>query len=426
VSQRFFDAIFDPSTGRISLPVNGDFLRAVEVAHSEGLRGAGRTVAILDSGFDMSIESLRAAALETSVTSVETVEGHGRHGTVVALLVRWIAPDARLLLLDVGMTGNPKRSELAAALQTAFAEKVDVVNASLEFTARAAERAASGMDPEQAGDSRPFVDQVPDMTRSMLRAAGAGLGTECLPPCAICAALIDKPDGSVVVSAAGNDADADPVCPSCNAKVIGTGFERQRHVLVDGGDVTVRGFPTSFSQNYFVELSIPQPDGFDGTSFAAPLISGMLAISSDERTGSEEMVWFPTALAPAAAALNLFAEMPADRGEEDRARLASAALAGYQIVADCCPPEHQHWLPGAARACGWCAWCMTDWYRDYSALLIGTGQADIARNVAGLGSTVNPRSPEIAGNMAVACTRLAAAEAEGSVEHEQLLGEAAR
>lgn len=420
-SQRFFEAIFDPSAGGVSLPVNGDFLRAAEVAHREGLRGAGRTVAVLDSGFDMTIKSLRDAALETSVTSIDTVKRRGHHGTVVALLIRWIAPDARLLLLDIGLAGTPKRSQMAAALRKAFGDNADVVNVSLEFRSRLPERAASRMESsDEAGHS-----QVAGTTRSLLEAAAAGFGRECLSPCAICEALADEPVGAVVVSAAGNDANADPVCPSCNVKVIGAGFERQSHVLVDGVDLIVRAHPSSFSQNYFAELSIPQPVGFDGTSFAAPLVSGMLAALSEEHERFPEMIWLPTALTPATAANNLHREMQQSGHGNDAAEVARVALAEYQAAAELCPREHQHWLPGSERACAFCAWCMTDWYRDYSALLIRTGNLEIARNVAGLGSIVNPQSPEITGNLAVACNQLADAARPGTAERDRLRSEAA-
>ena len=424
-SQRFFDSVFDRLSGTIPPPLNGDFSNAVGVAHGEGLRGAGQLVAILDSGFDMTIESLRESSHDASVTNAATVEWRGRHGTVVALLVRAIAPQAKLLLIDVGVEVNPTRARLASALRAAFAEHADVVNISLEFTARLEAQVESGPRSEQAGDASPFWEQVPVLTESILEHAGAGFGVGCSSPCAICATLADKPRSTAIVSAAGNSADEDPVCPSCHAKVIGSGFEGQVHALVNEGDLLVRSLPIGFSQNPFVELSVPQPEGFTGTSFAAPLIAGLLAALNRERMRFGEMLWFPTAMMPASVAHDLRRKIPETGDQEEGAALVSAAYRGYQVVGEHCPAEHQHWLQSTARACAWCAWCMTDWYRDFSTLLIHTGRVDIGRDVASTGSAVNPRSPAIAGNLAVAYRHLADAP-ERTVERNELLGEAVK
>ncbi len=97
-----------------------------------GFTGYGRSVAVIDAGFD-GYEAELGAGLPDSVTvrsfrGDEDLEAGTDHGLRAAELVHGVAPNASLYLVNFGTT-----SELSAAVDYLIAEGVDVVSFSLGF-----------------------------------------------------------------------------------------------------------------------------------------------------------------------------------------------------------------------------------------------------------------------------------------------------
>ena len=101
-------------------------------------------------------------------------------------------------------------------------------------------------------------------------------GARCGFPCPICDALGAVPASTLVVSASGNwDAQT---CPACFDRVVGVGFHRTGRVEVGGSVFRTSELPVSKGPVGRAELLVEEPPGFVGTSFAAPLLSGLGAL----------------------------------------------------------------------------------------------------------------------------------------------------
>jgi subtilisin family serine protease len=110
----------------------------LEEAHRAG-RGAGTTVAILDTGLDVDHPALAGAEVRRGVDLVEggaagtgwSDPGPG-HGTAVASLVHLVAPDASLLPIRVlDHDGRGSLATLILGIELATEAGVDVINLSL-------------------------------------------------------------------------------------------------------------------------------------------------------------------------------------------------------------------------------------------------------------------------------------------------------
>ncbi|MEO1574050.1 MAG: hypothetical protein AAFU65_03730, partial [Pseudomonadota bacterium] len=88
---------------------------AVDDAHRRDYRGQGKTLAIIDGGFDRAYPALRqfADVIDQPRTGHATTRAHG---SAVALLAHSVAPDARLLLYGVDDNGRLSRDRMLAAI----------------------------------------------------------------------------------------------------------------------------------------------------------------------------------------------------------------------------------------------------------------------------------------------------------------------
>jgi hypothetical protein len=399
-SEEFLAAVYRPGEPVLSIERRHSYWQGVRVAHDKGQRGAGSTVAIIDTEFDLRIQSLADAALPASHAPSVINSRWGRHGTAVALLVSEAAPEARLLLLDAWPGAELQRSDVAQAIRSAVAAHVDVINLSLEF--------------ESPCDSAPgldlvFRDAVPDRA-TFLRGLDSWIAASdpytpggC--PCEICIALAEVPDDTLIVTAGGNH-DI-PICPACFTRSLGVGFLVTGQTSLDGGDVETYALPPN-EQNSRTEVFIPQPPGFGYTSFAAPLVSGLAATMSDSGSLSA-LVRMPSALIPLLRLLGQFRE----RNELPPPDVAATLVAGFELVGEIYPEAHRHWLDPEPAACGPCSAFAVNWYRNYASLLIALGDPGMVR-VSAWGSAVAPRNPGTWMNQGTAVARRARASGEAT------------
>jgi len=203
---------------------------------------ASRRVGLVDSGIDRRHASLRGANVQG--WGCEGKESPSPHGTAVASLLvgrdaafRGAAPGAALYAADIycGQAVGGAVENLALALAWMARENVAVVNVSLVGPAnRMLERAVTALNQR----------------------------------------------GHLIVAAVGNDGPAaPPLYPASYAGVVGvTGITPTRRVLPEAaqGLQVMLAAPGS-------ELAVARPGGgyvvARGTSFAAPLVAGLLAES---------------------------------------------------------------------------------------------------------------------------------------------------
>lgn len=180
--------------------------------------GSGVTVAVLDSGVDVSHPQLRGANIDSG-TDVLRGKGNGRydcvgHGTAVASLIvaqkvrgvgfQGLAYDARLLPVIVGEPGNGSSDEatvtparLAKAINWAVSHHADVINLSLPLyqdhpaVSRAIDRAtannvvvvaavgdeATPADPDRGIRANPGRTPYPAMRTSVIGVSAVTAGT---------------------------------------------------------------------------------------------------------------------------------------------------------------------------------------------------------------------------------------------------------
>lgn len=105
-------------------------MTGAETWHGQGWRGAGRSVAVLDLGFQgyaaLLGGELPADTVAHSLRANGDIEAGTAHGTACAEIVHDMAPDARLHLVNLSTD-----IEFAAAVEYVRAQGVDVVSSSL-------------------------------------------------------------------------------------------------------------------------------------------------------------------------------------------------------------------------------------------------------------------------------------------------------
>lgn len=246
----------------------------VEAAWARGLRGQGVTIAVLDTGVDLTHPDLAASVLPGADLVAQTgcAQDDTGHGTAVAGVAAaagangvggsGVAPEARILPLKVNQPGTLgiDRAAATAALRLAVARGAKVINMSF-------------------GGLTGLVDDHSDFVEALEDAARAGVvlvasaGNDSAPLCASPAA---KP---VVVCVASSDRQGLPA-NSSNFPIRAGGIA----VRAPGGSFVVR----SCDEWILAPMDRAHPfgncvggDGFGhaiGTSFAAPHVAGLAAV----------------------------------------------------------------------------------------------------------------------------------------------------
>ena len=418
----FFDRVFDRQTGQLRIERRGPFWDAVATAARREGAGVGRLVAVIDYGFDLGVDELRRNIHPSSVTNDEALGVSDHHGTVVALLIRAVAPDVQLLLIDAWSVEHAAfpSQVVADAIRTARRLGADVINLSCEFATECPLRDETWRRPEMLEDPAPPLDEFLQQVTGYVENAEPYSGRRCPTVCDVCEALTGLTDTILVTAAAGNFTTA--ACPACVRKVVGTGFVASRRVEVDGRVVAVSNLARRHEGLPRYELLVDEPDGMDGTSFAAPLACGFGALLANpvELADMARLSW---ALQPVTGLLVL-------HSVTDPALLPDGAPStvhqGLLRIADALPRSHRHFDDDmTTEPCGICALILVPWYLAFVAMLVTTGAAHHAAPIARISAVLAPDSAPIWGNYGLATRRLAE-ETSDPQEQAALRAEAQR
>jgi len=245
------EGVFQP------MPANSDLLRAVKIDVAQARAphlGQGVVIAVIDSGIDLAHPMLKGALLPgrdfvdndlgPSEEGTDSDAAYG-HGTAVASILRQVAPEAKLLPLRVlSPDDSGKARNVANAIRFAVDQGVQIIHLSIAASvSNEGVRAAL-----QAAVSRGIL---------VVAACGNDGSAQCEAP----ANALDgkNPLGRYGVSVSA--ANADGTFPSWSTR---------------GGEVRAPGVAvqTAYPQNRLVAAS--------GSSFAAPLVTGALALALSE------------------------------------------------------------------------------------------------------------------------------------------------
>jgi hypothetical protein len=418
-TQSFWETVFDPSTGQLRLARRGRIWDAVAVASRTGATGTGRCIAVIDVGFDQTVAELQRNIHPASRVRQDTIVPGGRHGTVVALLARAVAPEAQLLLIDACGTApaskDLRQRDVAEAIRAASAAKADVVNLSLQFPTRAAIDDGRWIDHDVLSTVAPPREAFLAQVDAWIAHRDIYADARCRTYCPICNALEKVPDTTVVVAAAGNEFEA--TCPACFRRVVGTGFESTTTVERDGVVVTVRGLPQTTTLQLRAELVVEEPPGFLGTSFAAPLISGLAALLPSPGDVAD-MAWLANAMTPLLQIAGIHRATPS---RDIPLGAADTVLQGLSRFAEAVPERHQHWKqPFVAEPCAICALLMVDWFDAYTSHLLWRRADEQALGFARIAAMLAPDVASVNGNLGEAHRRAAEAAPDPGQRREHL------
>jgi hypothetical protein len=270
------------------LPRQGEFWDAVALAHGLGRRGAGRRIAVIDSGFDLTIPALLEQRVMGSI-GVEPTE----HGSVVALLVHEVAPESELLLYTTTGDGEVNAWLVADAIRDAAEHGADIINLSLgkpypllEVADRevlSSLMAGISQAPGDPGEATSTADALLGQLAARLAAGGWRQLIKALPDNPISQAVeFAAQRGATIVSASGNDADAVFV-PAALPSVLSIGFQTVGRTTGEGMQKAMSLPPAGYSQSKFADFMVTQPQSVLGSSFATPLLAGFCALMQDPR-----------------------------------------------------------------------------------------------------------------------------------------------
>lgn len=415
-AQALLRNVFDLASETFQLDQSGTYWQSVETARQLNATGRGRRVAVIDAGFDMSVARLASVSSPISVTTKANLDRHGRHGTLVALLINEVAPEAELLLIDVAPGSKVDKSRLAEALDMANTSRADIINMSVEFQSDNVRRNKPWMDLEALGFFNPDRDHFVDQVRHWNEDSEPYENERCAAPCPTCEALEKVAPSVLVVAAAGNFMSSS--CPACFIRTVGVGFVTEQSSERDGRRVNSQTPVDAEHQNFMGEINLPAPPGLEETSFAAPMLSGFAALL-DEPTDAESMVRLGTGLTPILALANNLAVAAAENTEIP-GEAPMTLEAGFLEFAEACPVRHRHWNEESPEPCPACALFMIEWYKALVSFWVNTSNHQ-APAFAQLACTLAPHSPEAAGNLGAAIyweTRRA--QLEPNAKHELL------
>ncbi len=387
------------------LPRIGEFWDAVDIAHSLGRHGDGHVIAVVDDGFDLSIPALAAQTLMGNADQVVP----SAHGTVVALLILAVAPDARLLLFPTALGGKWDPVVIQRALYDVERTPTSIVNLSLGAAVPASSVIASDEFlqrlepwPEMSEEDLPFwISQgMGELNgwRDLVRPPSPSIFTGPI------AAL--QRSGRTVVAATGN-ARGYIFDPAFRESVISASFKRIDRTIGSGMEEAVVKEPT-YSQSEISDFGITQPAGVLGSSFAAPLISGFAALvasQSDLRSYSEV-----ARLAGLAEQLMVSLPQGARAWSERRDGVVDELfLKAVRAV------PHWHSCEGGRGPCPECALFAVSAFVNYGLFKLNWGDLEGAELLLGPAERFAPTNPHAAANLGmVYALRARQAQAAGN------------
>lgn len=384
---RFLDRIFDSDSETVTIERSSRLWDAVESAHAAGRRGSGRIVGILDTDFDLSVNRL-AARHDRRVTAPPSRPA--RHGTAVALLVSEIAPEATLQLFDVRPGRFLHQRNVVDAVVKARDAGSEVLNLSLGFTTPGSGGPVTDLDPFDIVDVEHPGEDTNALVERYLHTASLFPSGRCTRPCTVCDSF-DSPDSSTMtLIAAGGNSDA-TLCPAVHRRCVGAGFEvisRSAH----GDNLALAAGLPAHEQSARCEFVLPLPAGFEATSFAAPLLTGVCAL--DDPTGDLEYMMRVSLVNSLIVMRHRSLEQRAERGDATSSQ-GWAVNAAYRHLLSLVPPTHRHWERGDDPPCTLCALTVLDAYRGISQTFGSLGHHQYALDWAHVGRRICPLDPDV-------------------------------
>lgn len=381
---------YDSANNTWKLPRTGEFWQAVELARQRGRDGAGQTIAVVDDGFDMAIPALSRHSLLPHIVEPQPFT----HGTVVALLILAVAPGARLLLYPTRTAAGWDAHAITRALQAIAQTDAAIVNLSLGQAHKPA--ALSRFDafiaalppwPDMAEAEVPYwiASHLGDLAaqggwRSLLHAPDSPLADPV-------AALVRS--GRTVVAATGN-AGGHVYDPALRPGVIAAGFHRVARAADAGMERAVLKPPT-YSQSEFRDIGVQQPPGVLGSSFAAPLVSGFVALMGcrSDLQAYGRLAW------SAGLAEQLMAQLGGDGAPLPRQLQATAMLFDQAVQA----APHAHAV--ADGPCPECALLSASAFINGGLFALNRGALDQAQALLAPAEAFAPANPHAAANLAM-------------------------
>jgi len=361
----------DPGTGALHLEQRGAFWSAIRLARQQGRTGRGVEVAVGDVGFE-----------PVARFTPDDAGRRATHGTLVTALIRGVAPQASLREILLGTDEVAYRT----AFEALATRPPDIVNIS------AGARRTILQAWEVHGNRFPARHlglQAPEDARSP--------GSTCTY-CPPVEELVDA--GTLVTTAVGNgfplaeDEGEFLVaywCPAWSPRTMSCGFAGDRP---DAAVVQPKA-PLGFQMGMESDWLLQQPDGVYGSSYAAPLVAGALALLDDRQVVGP---MFTGRIRSGFDMLRFAAEGDRLAAPETRRKL-EASLAKL-------PDEHRH-DGTVTEACYACALLIPGLRSDLGMLLVLEGAAGSAVTVLEQAERLVPEHPDQAANLGAAYRALA-------------------
>jgi hypothetical protein len=361
----------------------GEFWDAVGMAHGLDRQGEGKTIAVIDGSFDVSIPALATHATAEAVAPGAPTA----HGTVAALLALEVAPRARLMLHAASKAGKLRSERVIAAIERSVADGADIINLSMGVglpdeevlrTAQARSNPAYSEDALEPDDWRTVYDIPATPLWTAARAAVQA--------------------GVTVVASAGNFRGY-VFTPAAVPGVASVGFHAVQRSVEEGElQEYARSTAPSFSQSERADVLVVQPAHVLGSSFACPLISGFAAVMQDRHE-------LPAYLLCGRRAANASGvERLIEEGVEPPDKTVLWVDSLYKSAFRSAPHPHQERLDGT---CPECAFFAAPLFIDFGLFTAKTGNPDIAFDLLSAARRFAPRNAFAAANLGVVSAVLA-------------------
>lgn len=251
--------LVDPVTGQYNFPSHS-FFEGVNKVHQEGFRGSGEIVAIADTGIDHTHPLLQETIVDAKdFTREGTVQDLHGHGTLVALIIRYVAPQARLLNAKaLGQDGQGGKSALDQAMDWARQKHATVVNLSVGI--------------ESADPLNTYPKFLRRYLANKLRTHWlvSFLRGHRLERCSVCEQADRLIGSGIGVCAAVGNRKGVVTCP---------GRGHKRGMIMVGAAKIEGDLPTVASySSYWPDLVAPELPLEEGTSFSTPFVTGVYCL----------------------------------------------------------------------------------------------------------------------------------------------------
>lgn len=390
-----------------ALQKEGSFWEAVKFAHHRGNRGDGKKVAVLDGGFFLEHPGL-ADRVELGPGTSNKSDHGATHGTAVALLVREVAPEATLLLYDIGADGSPSIDAVVEALRHSE-DHADVICCS--FVWDSDPRRVTSEEVAELLDLKTGPEVVSKATNSLLKNGFPWFDADgCQQWCVLCQYLSGLTADRPLIIAAGGNSSSEDVCPAAHHAAVSAGFRREYNKAYYGSSALKVNSAPSSDQHPIVDVSLKEIPGAIGTSFAAPLLSGFACLVGIDDFKNAVLISH-------ALDFVIMRHMETQRLTDEEEELPPDAqystLVGYYEIIKSLPAGHD-WddEEHAQQPCALCSFFFARLWQTIGLMYLESGNFAAARDVLRHGRSVAPASNDIRANYARSLRELSETESD--------------